>query len=187
MTWRRRVAYVSCASLLAAAAFTWFLRHSDGPVLFFLGGPLRSGELAEFEKVNWDSLDGHRELEMEVVPTRRSRLIWFTVHEGRPYISCGLACDSTRVERWPYYVDQDGRVVLRIDGARILARMERVAPDSPEYAAVREAQSRKFSGAGGVRDAAEVGAHDAIMGIGRSVSAEATTGRRLYRVVAPAR
>jgi len=185
MTWRRRLAYVSWAFLLAAVAFAWFLRHSDGPVLFFLGGELRSGESAEFDEIDWTSLDGLRELELEVVPTRRSRAIWFTVYEGRPYISCGLACDSTRVKRWPYYVDRDGRVVLRIDGARILARMERVAPDTPEYAAVRAAQSRKFTGTDGAREAAEERAHDAIMGIGKSLSAESTKGRRLYRVVAP--
>lgn len=159
-------------------------RLADGPIQFLPGGVLESGELVDFASVDWEALAERRDIEVEIVSTRSSRLLRFTVYDGRPYLSCGLACDGERVKRWAYSVDRDGRVVLRIDGRRMLARLERVAAGSAEYVAVRREQAEKFSSKRGLRAAAEARAHEGIFAAGKAVSAHATDGSRLYRVVA---
>jgi hypothetical protein len=167
--------------VVCVLAFATFLRFADGPVLVLPGGPLRSGEPVAFESVDWGELDRFRELELEVQHTGTSRLLWFSVYEGRPYFSCGFACDGGWPKRWPYHVDRDGRVVLRLDGQRIEARLERVAEHSPEYAAARGTRERKFSGASGGREAVEQVAAESVVQWGSQVS-DAPKGR-LYRAV----
>jgi hypothetical protein len=167
--------------VVGVIGFAVFLRFSDGPVLVFPGGPLRSGEPIAFDAVDWRALDRLRELELEVERTGRSRLLWFSVYEGRPYFSCGFGCEGEWPKRWPYHIDRDGRVVLRVDGKRIEARLERVSEDSPEFAAARTARSSKFSGAGGSREAAERETAESVVRWGRRVSG-APKGR-LYRAV----
>jgi hypothetical protein len=168
--------------LVAVAICAALLRLSDGPTLVFPGGPLRSGEPVVFDSVAWDELDGLRELELEVQRTRTSRLLWFSVYEGRPYFSCGFACDGGWPKRWPYQVDRDARVVLRIDGKRIEAQLERVAEGSPEYAAAYAARRRKFGGAEGGRESAERVAAESVVRMGKPLSEEPRG--RLYRAVA---
>ncbi len=180
-TWLRRMGWVLFSIVVGALVFATFLRFSDGPVLVFPGGPLRSGEPVAFESVDWAELDRFRELELEVQRTGRSRLLWFSVYEGRPHFSCGFACDGGWPKRWPYHIDRDDRVVLRLDGKRIEARLERIAECSPEYAAARRARESKFSGAGGGREAAEQVAAETVVQWGSQLS-DAPKGR-LYRAV----
>jgi hypothetical protein len=142
-----------------------------------------------FDAVDWRALDRLRELELEVERTGRSRLLWFSVYEGCPYFSCGFGCEGGWPRRWPYDIDRDDRVVLRLDGKRIEARLERVWEHSPEYEAARTARGRKFSNTGGSRNAAERDAAESVVRWGRRLSG-APKGR-LYRAVsreeAPAR
>ncbi len=180
-TRRRAFVRVFTWIVVGVILFAVFLRFSDGPVLVFPGGPLRSGEAIAFDAVDWRALDRLRELELEVVRTGRSRLLWFSVHEGRPYFSCGFGCEAEWPKRWPYHIDRDGRVVLRVDGKRIEAMLERVSEDSAEFAAARRARSNKFSDAGGSREAAEREAAESVVRWGRRLSG-APKGR-LYRAV----
>jgi len=153
----RRGAFVRLSGWIVVAiiAFAVFLRFSDGPVLVFPGGRLRSGEPMAFDAVDWRALDRLRELELEVERTGRSRLLWFSVYQVRPYFSCGFGCEGGWPKRWPHHVERDARVVLRLDGKRIEARLERVSEQSPEYAAARKARQSKFGSTGGRREAAE--------------------------------
>jgi hypothetical protein len=167
--------------VVGVVGFAIFLRFSDGPVLVFPGGSLRTGELMAFDAVDWQGLDRFRELELEVEGTRRSRLLWFSVYAGRPYFSCGFGCEGGWPKRWPYHIDRDARAVLRIDGKRIEARLERVSEDSPEYVAARMARTIKFGGAGGSRETAEREAAESVVRLGRQLSG-APKGR-LYRAV----
>ena len=179
--WRRRIGRLSAWVVVGILAFATFLRFSDGPVLVFPGGPLRSGVPVAFESVDWGELDSLRELEVELQRTGTSRLLWFSVYQGRPYLSCGFACDGGWLKRWPYQVDRDARVVLRLDGKRIEARLERVAEDSPEYAAARRAREVKFKRPGAGREAAEQLAAESVVQFGSQLS-DAPKGR-LYRAV----
>ena len=169
--------------LLLGSVFS--LRFLDGPVFFVHGGPLKAGERVEYADVDWDSLDKMRAFEVELVGKGRSLLLWFSVTDGRPYISCGLRCEDRGLKRWPHSLDEDPRVVVRIAGTRIDARAERVAYDSPEFLAARAERRAKFSG-GDVRSEAEHVMHDAIIDLGsqdtKSQGEDAESGR-LYRIV----
>jgi hypothetical protein len=180
-TWRKRIGGVSAGIGVGVLAFATSVRFADGPLLVFPGGPLRSGEPVAFESVDWGELDRFRELELEVQRTGTSRLLWFSVYEGRPYFSCGFACDGGWPKRWPYHVDRDDRVVLRLDGKRIEARLQRVAEHSPEYAAARRTRESKFSAASGGREAVEQVAAESVVHWGGQLS-DAPKGR-LYRAI----
>jgi hypothetical protein len=170
--------------IVGGVAFALFLRFSDGPVLVFLGGPLRSGEPIAFDAVDWSALDRFREIEVELKRTGRSRLLWFSVYQGRPYFSCGFGCDGGWPKRWPHQVDRDARVVLRLDGKRIEARLERVSEDAEDYAPALMGRRSKFGNAGGGREAVERDAAESIVRLGGQLSG-APKGR-LYRAVPPA-
>ena len=181
---RRVLRRVASWSVVGVIFFALFLRFSDGPVLVFPGGPLRSGELIAFDAVDWSALDRFREIEVELKRTGRSRLLWFSVYQGRPYFSCGFGCEEGWPKRWPYHVDRDGRVVLRLEDKRIEARLERVPEDSEDYAPALMGRRSKFGNADGGREAVERDAAESIIRLGGQLSG-APKGR-LYRAVSPA-
>lgn len=192
--WKRPIAFLA-ALLLIAAAFAFGLRFMDGPLFVLHGGPLRSGEWIDYASVDWESLDRFRELELEISSTGRSLLLWFSVTDGRPYIACGFDCEDGVLERWPNAIASDPRVVLRLDGRRVRARVERVTQDTDEHAAAQAERRAKFHGPGGLRANAELEAHDAIIEVGSRLTgadrgetasdAGDTPSGRLFRIVAP--
>lgn len=169
----------------AVLAGRLLLSGADGPVLIFAGGPLRSGELVALDALDWAALDARHELELEIVGAGSSRTLWFSVHDGIPYVACDLDCVGGVLERWPRQIERDDRVVIRIDGRRVEARLVHVPHGTAEYAAVRAGRERKYSGGGGVLDAAETAAHGAVVEVGEVLTgraARAEPGDRLYRV-----
>jgi len=159
--------------------------RADGPVFVFAGGPLRSGEAADLADLDWQALDAHHELEMEIVAAGSSRTLWFSVHDGAPYVACDLDCVGGVLARWPQQIERDDRVVIRIEGRRAAARLVHVPHGSEEYAVAKAARDRKFAGDGGGRAAAETAAHDAIVGVGEALTGRAQRaepGDRMYRV-----
>ncbi len=151
----------------------------------FAGGPLRFGERVDFAEVDWDALDDLHELELEIVDAGSSRTLWFSVHDGVPYIACDLDCIGGRLTRWPQQIERDDRVVIRIDGRRVEARLIHVPHGSAEYAIARSRRERKYSGEEGGRAAAETAAHAAVVEVGEVLtgrSRRSEPGDRLYRV-----
>ena len=110
---RGLIALLSIALLGGFTALAWVRAEGDAP------------ELGLPESVALGV--GGRELELELTRTGRSRVLWFSLHDGRPYISCGFGCADGWAERWPQHVERDPRVVVRIDGMRVRGRAERVA------------------------------------------------------------
>ena len=163
------------------------LRFLDGPLFVLHGGPLRSGDYVGYADVDWRSLDGLREMELELAGTGRSLLLWFSVTDGRPYISCGFGCDDGFLTRWPRQVEQDPRVVVRLDGMRIRARAEQVPHGSEEHDVARADRHAKFSAGEDSRARAELGAHNAIVKLGSELSDDEAAGpsSRLFRIVPP--
>ena len=189
-TSRRSVWLVRLAagvSLLVAtfAGGTFLLARADGPVWVFAGGPLRSGEPVDFAAMDWDAVDALNELEMEIVGAGSSRTLWFSVHEGVPYVACDLDCIGGRLTRWPQQIEQDDRVVIRIEGQRVEARLSHVPHGSAEYATAKAVRERKYSGDEGGRAAAESAAHGAVVELGEVLtgrSGRKEPGDRMYRV-----
>jgi hypothetical protein len=184
-TWPGRLAVGVALSVAMLAGGALLLSRADGPVFVFAGGPLRSGELVDFAKMDWDALDERHELELEIVGAGSSRTLWFSVHDGVPYVACDLDCIGGRLTRWPQQIERDDRVVIRIDAKRVEGRLIHVPHGSSEYQVARSARERKYAGDEGGRAAAETAAHKAVVEVCEVLTGRATRsepGDRLYRV-----
>lgn len=183
----RRILGLLGGFILVLACLSFSLRFLDGPFLVFHGGPFRSGEFADYADVDWESLDHHRELELEFAGAKRSVLLWFSVTKGRPYVSCGFSCEDGSLARWPSRLQEDSRVVLRLDNMRVQARAERVPRGSDEHDEARSERRAKYDAGKSPRSKAEQRAHDAIVEMGSDFSGDEakTPSGMLFRIVAP--
>ena len=183
--WLGRLAAVVEPIREASEGNLFLLSRADGPVWVLPGGPLRSGEKVELSDLDWDALDERNELEMEIVGAKSSRTLWFSVHEGIPYVACDLDAIGGRLKRWAQQIERDDRVVIRIDSKRAEARLVHVPHESEEYEIVRAGRERKYSREQGVRAAAESTAHDLVVSVGEVLTGRSKRkepGDRLYRV-----
>ena len=183
--WLGRLAVLVAAIVAMLAGGAFLLSRADGPVSVLAGGPLRSGERVDFADLDWVALDDLHELEIEIVAAGSSRTLWFSVHEGVPYVACDLDCIGGRLTRWPQQIERDDRVVIRIDGRRVEGRLVHVPHGSAEYAIARSRRERKYSGDAGGRAAAESAAHATVVEVGEVLtgrSRRSEPGDRLYRV-----
>jgi hypothetical protein len=145
-----------------------------------------SGEPTDFADVDWTALDALHELEIEIVGAGSSRILWFQVYDGVPYVACDLDCIGGVLPRWPQQIERDDRVVIRIDGKRVSARLTHVPHGSEEYEAVKDVRARKYSGDEGGRAAAETAAHSTVVEVGEALTGRSLRdepGDRMYRVV----
>lgn len=183
--WIRRIAASVGVVLAVLASGAFLLSRADGPTFILAGGPFRSGTEVGFGDLDWTSLDALHELEMEIVGAESSRVLWFSVYEGVAYLACELDCVGGRLSRWPQQIEQDDRVVIRIDGKRVNGRLTHVPHGSAEYLAVRAGREEKYSGHEGGRAAAETAAHGTVIEVGEVLTGRAQRaepGDRLYRL-----
>jgi hypothetical protein len=181
----RRLAVIVGLLFATLVGVVFLISRADGPVFVFAGGPLRSGEQVDFADMDWEPLDELHELELEIVGAASSRTLWFSVHEGVPYVACDLDCIDGLLARWPQQIERDDRVVIRIDAKRVQGRLIHVPHESTEYAAVRAGRQRKYSGDEGGRAAAEAAAHGTVVEVGEALTGRSKReepGDRLYRV-----
>lgn len=183
--WLGRLAVIFALLFVTLASGAFLLSRADGPVFVFAGGPLRSGAQVNFADMDWDALDELHELELELVGAGSSRILWFSVYGGVPYVACDLDCIDGRLTRWPLHIERDDRVVVRIAGRRVEGRLVHVPHGSEEYAAVRAGRDRKYAGTDGGRAAAETAAHGVVVGVGEVLTGRSKReepGDRLYRM-----
>lgn len=179
------VALTLAVGLVTLAAAMFLISRADGPLFVFAGGPLRAGDPVAFGDMEWDRLDELRELEMEIVGVASSRTLWFNVHEGIPYVGCDLDCVGGRLTRWPQQIEEDDRVVIRIDAKRVDGRLVHVPHGSDEYEAAKASRIAKYWGDAGDRAGAETAAHTTVVVVGESLTGRSRRdepGDRLYRV-----
>lgn len=185
--WLGRLVVAVGVLVAALGVGAGLISRADGPVLVFAGGPFRSGEPVALADLDWTALDAKSELELEIVAAESSITLWFSVHEGIPYVACDLDCFDGKLERWPQQIERDDRVVVRIDGKRAEGRLVHVPHGTAEYAAARAGRLMKYSGEGDSRAAAETAAHNTVVEVGEVLTGRAKKsepGDRLYRVVA---
>jgi hypothetical protein len=99
-------------------------RVSDGPVGFFSGGPLESGEFVDGQ-VDWRFATDVPTIEFQLLEPPRSRTVWVIVEDGQAYIPCGLP-NFTLWKQWPHEALEDGRAILRIDGQRYRVQLRKM-------------------------------------------------------------
>ena len=184
-TWVSRIAIIVLVLATLFFGLSFLLSRADGPVFIFAGGPFRSGEEVELTDLDWGSLDALHELEMEIVGSSNSLTLWFSVHEGVPYVACDLDCVGGMLTRWPQQVDLDKRVVVRIEDKRADGQLVHVLHDTAEYSLVRAGRSQKYAGDTGGRAAAETAAHSTVVNVGEVLTGRdqrEEPGDRLYRI-----
>lgn len=134
----------------------WFgTRFWDGPILAIPGGPFRSGQIAA-APTDWDFLADRETVQFQTVSPPASRTIWFVVHDGRLFISSGAMTSplAPRVKRWPHQVEEDNRIILRVDGTLYEQRLDRITR-GPDIVPVLDLFERKYDDSLGI-GAAEV-------------------------------
>ena len=77
----------------------------------------------------------------------RSRTVWLGVHEGRLFVMSGYMNTGYGGiwKQWPHYLDDDDRIILRVDGNLYEQRLERIM-EGPEVVPVLSEFARKYFG-----------------------------------------
>jgi len=148
--------------ILAGAGAYTYVRTHDGPIGATPGGPFRTGQLTP-SPGNWDFLQGRELMEFQTMSPSTTREVWLAVYQGRMFVICaGMNEDrGLRNKRWPYYLENDDRVVIRVDDRLYEQRMRRLQ-EGAELIPVLDIFGRKYRGQG-VTDDAEITRGDTWM------------------------
>ncbi|HBY00031.1 MAG TPA: hypothetical protein DEG93_06695 [Gammaproteobacteria bacterium] len=141
-------------TVLAIGLFYTYMRLHDGPVEFVpwftisVGGPFRSGELLASPD-DWTFLKDREEIEMETLNLGTSKTIWISVVDGRMFVASGRR--NTWIgqlwKQWPQRVDEDDRIILRVDDSLYEQRLKPVT-EGPDVIKAMTESARKY-GRGG--------------------------------------
>ena len=130
--------------------FFGYMRLHDGPVEFYpgftisTGGPFRSGSLAPSPD-DWTFLKDRAEVEMETLNLGTSKTIWVMVVDGRMFIGSGrrLTWIGQLWKQWPQRIDEDDRIILRVDDTLYEQRLLPVT-EGPDILPVLKESWRKY-------------------------------------------
>jgi hypothetical protein len=148
--------------VLAIGVFLFSMRFHDGPLAVFSGGPFETGELAAAPD-DWSFLTDRAEIEFQTLNPTTSRVVWLGVNDRRLFVVSGYMNTGYGAiwKQWPHYLDDDDRIILRIDGLLYEQRLQRVM-DGPNVVPVLNEYSRKYGG-GGLATADSVSSGDTWM------------------------
>ena len=130
--------------VIALGLFLLSMRFSDGPQEIFSGGPFTSGELAEAPE-NWSFLTDRGTIDFQTMDPDTSRTVWLAVHNRRLFLVSGYMNTGYGGiwKQWPHYLENDDRVILRIDGQLYEQRLQRIT-EGPEIVPVLDELARKY-------------------------------------------
>lgn len=148
--------------VVGISIFLFSMRFHDGPLEIVSGGPFSSGKFA-LTPADWSVLRDHDTLEFQSLEPPRSRTVWLGVHEGRLFIVSGYMNSAMgRIwKQWPHRLEEDDRIILRVDGRLYEQRLERIM-SGPEVVPVLQEFDRKY-GVGEVTTPETVTAGDTWM------------------------
>jgi hypothetical protein len=134
--------------VLAIGLFLVSMRFHDGPLVVFSGGPFETGELSA-APADWSFLTDRAEIEFQTMDPSTSRTVWLGVDDGRLFLVSGYMNTNRGAiwKQWPHYLENDDRIILRIDGKLYEQRLQRVM-DGPNVIPVLNEFSRKYGGGG---------------------------------------
>ena len=129
------------------ALFVFSARFQDGPLEIIAGGPFTSGSPATAPS-DWSFLKDRATIEFQTLEPARSRVVWLAVNDGKLFIVSGYMTSNYGAiwKQWPHYLDDDDRIILRIDGNLYEQRLQRIM-DGPDVMPVLKEFNRKY-GAG---------------------------------------
>lgn len=122
-------------------------RFSDGPLAIIAGGPFTSGELITGPEPDWSFVHDTQEVEFQLLDPARSRTTWIIEHDGKAYIPSGYMTTwwGKLWKHWPFEAENDGRILLRVDGKLYERQLVRVE-SGPLVAPIIAELSRKYAG-----------------------------------------
>lgn len=128
--------------VIALALFS--ARFHDGPLEIIAGGPFTTGTPATAPS-DWSYLTDRATIEFQTLDPARSRTVWLGVNDGKLFIVSGYMTTGYGAiwKQWPYYLENDDRIILRIDGNLYEQRLERVM-DGPDVMPVLREFNRKY-------------------------------------------
>ncbi len=130
--------------VLTVVLFSIGMRFHDGPIAIISGGPFTSGEPAT-TPASWSFLADRATVEFQTLRPPTSRTVWCAVHDGRLFVlSAYMATNYGKLwKQWPHYVEDDDRVIFRIDGKLYEQRLKRIREGVPVQP-VMETFGRKY-------------------------------------------
>jgi len=122
-------------------------RFSDGPLAIIAGGKFTSGQLVTEPVSDWSFLHDTQEVEFQLLDPVRSRTTWIIEHEGQVFIPSGYMTSwwGKLWKKWPIEAEQDGRILLRVDGKIYPLQLVRVE-SGPILAPLTAELGRKYAG-----------------------------------------
>lgn len=128
--------------VIALALFS--ARFHDGPLEIIAGGPFTTGTPATAPS-DWSYLTDRATIEFQTLDPARSRTVWLGVNDGKLFIVSGYMTTGYGAiwKQWPHYLENDDRIILRIDGNLYEQRLERVM-DGPDVMPVLREFNRKY-------------------------------------------
>jgi len=141
---------------IAIAVLLFGMRFSDGPIEILSGGPFKTGELSE-APADWSFLKDRSTIEFQTMDPETSRTVWLATHDSKLYLVSGYmtATYGGIWKKWPHYLEDDDRIILRIDGKLYEQRLERIMTGS-EVGPVMAEFSRKYFPGGSADTAADI-------------------------------
>ncbi len=135
--------------VLGIAVFLFGMGFHDGPLEIFTGGPFKTGELAEAPD-DRSYLTDRMEIEFQTIEPDTSRIVWLGVLDKRLYIISGyMNTGYGKIwKKWPHYLVDDDRVILRIDGKQYEQRMVRLM-DHPNLLELMTIYGKKYGAGAG--------------------------------------
>ncbi len=132
---------------LAIGLLLFSMRFHDGPLEILSGGSFKTGELATVP-ADWSFLTDRSTLEFQTLEPAQSRTVWLAVHDRRLFLVSGYMTTGYGAiwKQWPHYIENDDRIILRIDGKLYEQRLQRIMRGA-EVIPVLSEFSRKY-GAG---------------------------------------
>lgn len=130
--------------LILIAGLLFSARYYDGPLEIIAGGPFKTGDLSPAPD-DWSYLVDRDTIEFQTLDPARSRTVWLAVHDSRLFIVSGYMTTGYGAiwKQWPYYLLDDDRIILRIDGQLHEQRLQRIT-SGPDIEPVLSEFSRKY-------------------------------------------
>lgn len=148
LKWMKRILAGGALTVLVLVIGTVVTaRFHDGPLGIVAGGAFDSGEAHAGPEPDWSFLRDRVTVEFQLLDPPRSRTTWIMEHDNRIFIVSGYMNSwyGKLWKQWPAEAEEDGRIVLRVDGTLYPLRMVRVM-DGDFVRPVLDEASRKYLG-----------------------------------------
>ncbi|PCJ23005.1 MAG: hypothetical protein COA96_12890 [SAR86 cluster bacterium] len=141
------LAAIVVSIIVLIGLFLFSMRFHDGPLEILSGGPFKTGDLVSAPQ-DWSYLKNRATIEFQTMEPMQSRTVWLAVHDQRLFVVSGYMTTNYGAiwKKWPHYLENDDRIILRIDGELYEQRLQRIL-SGPEVIPVLDEFVRKY-GAG---------------------------------------